>query len=191
MILILVAAIGIAALRTASPNWAAAILDGTVTIVFALLLLAFKRGEPRAFCLTFAVVAAAYLICTSDSWFGRRIEPRLPTSRWLDRAHSAIVIPRMLEKTLPRDRFDESFSEWSAEHPDVSDHAIGEARDSRFILIRWTVPTEKPFRRIGHCLIAVAAAFGCGATAELVTRRMRRAPREAAGDPDETVGAKR
>ena len=83
-----------------------------------------------------------------------------PPARLLDRLESAIGTTREFRLPLPRDRFDEAFSEWSQAHPDIeAPRIIISETDPNLATVCWTVSHARSFRSIAHCLLALGFAF--------------------------------
>jgi hypothetical protein len=170
MAVVLVSALCVAGLRGASDLWAGVILVLSVGITVSFFALALKAGEPLPFCIAFGIFAAAYLVYSLTPWLGPRIAPHLPTTGWLERLHPLICLDRQESVSFPRDRFDESFSTWAADHPGIGPSMVLDNRDSFIISFNWRSPTLDPFIRIGHCLLALILGFVAGLLAHAVAR---------------------
>jgi hypothetical protein len=163
----LIALLGVcfAGLRHASDGWALAILLLTATtfVIAACMALA-GRSSGRAFWAGFCVSGVTYLAVAS-------LAEGLPTTRLLDRLHPSIRLPEVRRTVIPRSAFDESYSAFAEEHPEATDVRLvfDEDGDNTATII-WGVPTLAPFRRIGHCIIALALALFGGTAAGFVSR---------------------
>lgn len=83
--LVVVVAVGVAALRSASEDWAGIVLMLTLGLLgVALLGVIFRDGPRRAFWSGFALFGGGYLTLTMAPWFSAEVGPRLATTRGLD-----------------------------------------------------------------------------------------------------------
>ena len=87
--LMLVLAVGLAALRSASATWAGvASLLTCAALLAAVLGVICRRGAGRASCLGFALFGWAYYLACFAPWCVHEVQPWLPTSRLLDEAYA-------------------------------------------------------------------------------------------------------
>jgi hypothetical protein len=88
MIVVLVVAVGTAALKVADEVWAGAMLTLTVGLLgVAVLGALFRRESRRAFCVGFALFAASYLAPS----IVEVTRPKLPTTKLLAHAHAKLA----------------------------------------------------------------------------------------------------
>lgn len=105
--LVLVFALGLAAIRQASVLWTA----GAATITLALLLTAvvgtiWLRGPDQAYWGGFALFGWSYVILANWDWVGGQFGHDL-TSGFGDLADLAIPVPRLTTNTMPGDAMDQ------------------------------------------------------------------------------------
>ena len=104
MAFIIVAAIGLAALRNANDLWAGMLLLVALAAVgFALMGAAILRGKERHWWAGFAFFGGAYLALSVGPWLGDTIRPQLGTTHLLDRLEQLMFTsgPQTL-RTIPR-----------------------------------------------------------------------------------------
>ncbi|WP_145270872.1 hypothetical protein [Tautonia plasticadhaerens] len=129
------------------------------------------RGLTRRLSLGFILAGGVNLATASEQW----VEPNLPTSKVLGRMHPAIRVPQVARTLIPRSAFGESYSAFAEIHPEAIDvRLVFDEDGENTATIIWTVPTLEPFRRIGHCLIALLLALFCGTIVRLVSTREER-----------------
>lgn len=84
MAFIVLAAIGLAALRTASELWAAMmLLLALVSVGVSILGAVLMRGRERAWWLGFAVFGGGYLAVSVGPWVGDAFREQLITTHWI------------------------------------------------------------------------------------------------------------
>jgi hypothetical protein len=138
MTVVLVLAVGFAALRSSSKAWSVVVLTLTLVLQFTAILGAiYRRGRDRAGWLGFALFGWGYWILSSAPAFRTEIRPQLATTPLLD-----YLYPQIAPLPPPGAVFNENSNEFYA--PDQS---------GRFVV--WGPDTGVTFRRIGHSLIAV------------------------------------
>lgn len=99
--LVLIAAIGIAALRSASPAWAGSMLLLTLALFgISVLGTVYRREGKRAFWLGWCLFSGGYLAVAFAPWWGEEIKPALPTSAILSFLHERLAPARPLSVTL-------------------------------------------------------------------------------------------
>jgi hypothetical protein len=87
--LILIIAVGVAALRNADEIWAGIILMVALGMGgVAILGVLHSRGRDRAWWAGFTIFAWGYLVLAFGPWFAVQIRPRLATTLLLDYLHS-------------------------------------------------------------------------------------------------------
>ncbi len=91
MAVVLISAVGLAALRTASDLWAGwVLLLALAGVGIAVLGAVFMRGPERAWWVGFALFSGAYLALAVGPWFRDRSQPQLGTTYLLDYVHGRI-----------------------------------------------------------------------------------------------------
>jgi hypothetical protein len=179
MIVVLVVAVGTAALKAADEVWAGAMLTLTLGLLgVAVLGALFRREGRRAFWVGFALLGAAYLAPT----LVEATRPKLPTSKLLAYAHSKLAPQdaRRLGLVLLTDVGTTTDFVLKAMKPQAGDSAwtnarvtasgtftAGQAANSN---VTWTrllsvVGDPEPFITVGHCLLALLAALVGGLVA--------------------------
>jgi hypothetical protein len=164
--LVVVVAVGVAALRYASELWAGILLLLTLGVLGASVLAFHEReGARRAWWRGFALFGWGYVALTMGPWATGAIAPRLPTTMGLDvlyaRMHPGTA--RMLDVRI-----------WDLGSRDTkaagalttyARSAVRFSPDDGSILFPSSVnTTPEPFRRVGHCLWALLVA-GVGGVA--------------------------
>ena len=145
---ILYFAISMAALRSASSLWAGFVLVAAVgLILFAILNVVLRHGPRRTFWGGYAVFSASYLGVSL-------LALPLPTTWLLERLEPMMCLPTAERVAIPRNRFDQSFSEWAKAHPDMHNFTI-EPIENVNVLVTYTVSTKARFVQIGHGLFSV------------------------------------
>jgi hypothetical protein len=87
--LILVIALGMAALRNASDLWVGVTLLATTGLLgFGLIGLAYRRDAKRAWWFGFSLFGWGYLTLAHGPWFAQEVGPKLPTTQLLMYVHS-------------------------------------------------------------------------------------------------------
>src|SRR5438270_8186539 len=94
MFVVLLIAVGVAALRSASQLWAGMIFTLTLALLgVAVIGVIYRRGARRAFWLGATLFGGGYLIVSFGPWFATEVRPYLVTSALLD-ALDARMHPR-------------------------------------------------------------------------------------------------
>ena len=108
MSVILVCAVGLAALRTANELWAGVMVLVTMALLgTALLGVIHQQGTGRAWWLGFGMFAGGYLTLALGPWFSEHIQPTLATTQLLDYVHlqvTSATVPRSSDLRMLRDR---------------------------------------------------------------------------------------
>jgi hypothetical protein len=108
MSVILVCAVGLAALRNANEFWAGVVVLATMAVLgTALLGVIHRRGTGRAWWLGFGIFAGGYLVLALGPWFSDHIQPTLATTLLLDYVHLKVTsepVPRFSALRMLRDR---------------------------------------------------------------------------------------
>jgi hypothetical protein len=175
LVLVLFCAVALAALTSASHAWSLVIVMLALgLIVLAMLEAAVGRGPRQSLGVGYAIAALTYLVVALG------LPTLLPTSSLLDRLHGVMCPPREESVNLPRNRFDQAYSEWSALQPEPQNRKMRIAPDDPSIVtVFWVVDTQALFVQIGHCLFSVMFGFVGGLLAVRArvesTRRQLRA----------------
>jgi hypothetical protein len=132
--LVVVVAVGVAALRFASDLWAGVLLMLTLgTLGAAVLAFHERAGVKRAWWRGFALFGWGYLALAMGPWAAETIAPHLPTSMGLDALYARM-------------------------HPAAETHYIKRVVSLSPLRLSTSSPPPEPFRRVGHCLWALLAA---------------------------------
>jgi hypothetical protein len=175
---VLVAAIGLAALKEATETWALVIWSLALTMLLGASGRAWlRKGRERASWAGAAAAGWGYASLCLLSGIAWDRDPS-PITRGLDRLHEQICEPRYESTSFPRANFDESFSAWCEAHPEVAGRICLNSVHSGDVVVSW-VPTLAPFRRIGHGLLTVIFAVAGGVLTRLFFFRPgHRGPKE-------------
>lgn len=173
--LVLVVAVGVAALRSGSEDWAGIVLTLTLGILgVALLGMIFRQGSRRAFWSGFALFGWGYLTLTMAPWFNGEVGPRLATTRGLDllftRLHPGAVgtftvltvngqtsANGQTQFFLPWQNALTSTATTNGTTTGTTWTTAGLTPTSFWMTA--AQPSPEPFRRIGHALFALLAAW--------------------------------
>jgi hypothetical protein len=181
MVVVLISALGVAALKAATPLWASIVLTTTLALLgLAILGAMFRSGDRRAFWAGFAVFGWGYLTLAFGPWFATEIEPKLATS---------LAIARMHEKLHPGPSqtsaiLGVNLNTWNStvvqagnvrmtqgvqnlQFTTTGAQAGGPGTPLSIVLTTMptTAPNQAEFARIGHALFALLAAFVGGVAA--------------------------
>ena len=138
MTVVLVLAVGFAALRSGSEGWSLVVFNLTLLLLFAAIPGAiYRRDRDRAGWVGFALFGWGYWILSFGPGFRTEIRPQLATTPLLD-----YLYPQIAPIPPPGAVFDENTNKYYAND-----------QSGRFVV--WGPDTEPPFRRTGHSLIAV------------------------------------
>jgi hypothetical protein len=92
MALVILAAVGLAALRSANELWAGLmLLVALATIGVTLLGTIISRGRERAWWAGFAFFAGSYLLLAEGPWLSPWLRPQLGTTHLLNELHSRLM----------------------------------------------------------------------------------------------------
>jgi hypothetical protein len=126
--LVVVVAVGVAALRFASETWAGLLLMSTFAVLGASVLVFHERtGANRAWWRGFALFGWGYLALAMGPWASEAIAPHLPTTLGLDALYARM-------------------------------HLEGEAQPQRLALTRWLTSTATSPPAMGSSSIVLAAS---------------------------------
>jgi hypothetical protein len=161
MVVVLACGVALAALHTASEDWAGAILMLTLSFLGTSLLgWMIRKESKRAFWAGFAIFGCAYMLIEFvPKLWDQAVDP-LPTGRLLYEIHSKVV-----PSGVP------VFDVGAGEKINISGRSYVGIGDGRFVdqgsaasshLLRLALPgaaNYEPFLRIGHCLFALLAGL--------------------------------
>ncbi|HWE37149.1 MAG TPA: hypothetical protein VG406_11335 [Isosphaeraceae bacterium] len=170
--LVVVAAVGVAALRFASELWAGVLLIGTLAMLGAAVLgVVHRRGARRAWWQGFALFGWGYLFVSLGPWAADAVAPHLPTTTALDALFERMHPPRKEEARLsafisrgggggaaPAIYAISSAAPVTATVAPATAAASGSAPSMVRFNLSLTTPTPEFFHRVGHCLWALLAA---------------------------------
>jgi len=167
MVLTLFVGVAVAALRSASDEWASVLFTLTIVMLaIAVLGALFRQGQRRAFWTGFALFGWGYLLVCFGHWFATEVNPHLVTTKLLER-----VYPRLAKN--PRDApYDAVVNTYSmnldavvvstnvARVPIALDVTQSQApQQPRQLTIALAVATPEAFLRVGHSLLALVFAY--------------------------------
>lgn len=183
MLVVLVCAVAVAALRQASDAWAGGLLMLTLAVLGSAVFGAvYRREGRRAFWLGFAAFGWGYLALAMGPWFAEQVAPKLPTTLLLNYAHAcAHPEPPDAAYWLLSRRL--STRQAGSPNPRGLALALGDGTTgsrpaplSLSLGLAVTGPTNlEQFARIGHCLFALVAAVAGG----LIARGFQRTNQDA------------
>jgi hypothetical protein len=158
--LVVVVAVGVAALRFASELWAGILLMLTLgTLGAAVLALHERTGAKRAWWRGFALFGWGYLVLAMGPWVAEAIAPKLPTTTGLDALYARMhpdAEDRMNLDVKNKRLYRRTIALAALSDP-TSVVAGRRARWSSLILAPSPLSPES-FRRVGHCLWALLVA---------------------------------
>jgi hypothetical protein len=152
--LVVVVAVGVAALRFASDLWAGILLMPTLgTLGAAVLAFHERTGSLRSWWRGFALFGWGYLVLAMGPWASEAIAPHLPTTAGLDALYARM-------------------------HPDSEAQADLDVANTRLrggIVLATSNSAPEPFLRVGHCLWALLVACVGGVVGRALHARGERA----------------
>jgi hypothetical protein len=159
--LVVVVAVGVAALRFASEMWAGILLMLTLGVLGAAVLAFHERtGARRAWWRGFALFGWGYLTLVMGPWAAEAIAPHLPTTRGLEALY-ARMYPEREEVMLSR-RFRELVYRKYLARANMtagSPASVALSPDGSVVLGTASADSSlESFRRVGHCLWALLVA---------------------------------
>jgi hypothetical protein len=156
--LVVVVAVGVAALRFASELWAGVLLMLTLGVLGAAVLTFHERaGAKRAWWRGFARFGWGYVALAMGPWASEAIAPHLPTSMGLDALY-ARMNPQGEEGEKDR-RLQAYFDDIATVNALSGTTApLTGFTSETFVVSGSPGPAPEPFRRVGHCLGALLAA---------------------------------
>jgi hypothetical protein len=190
MAVVLVSAVGLAALRNASELWVEvmlllAIAAEGVSILGAALL----RGRERAWWFGFAVFAGLYLALAVGPWVNDGFRQQLITSHWLVRLRNA-----MSESTVPilvgeKQAIEAELARLRRTKPDLRYDPVVSSLTSNLRAIEVQLTANRNaglrydnFQRIGHAFLALLAGLAGGTVGLWFWARRARAAAGASSD---------
>jgi hypothetical protein len=157
--LVVVVAVGVAALRFASELWAGVLLMLTLGVLGAAVLAFHERtGASRSWWRGFALFGWGYLVLAMGPWAAEAIAPHLPTTMGLDALYARMHPAGDVEPQ--REFYDLRLREARALLRELSRSSSITATPPGGT-VAFTAPTTPPaesFRRVGHCLWALLVA---------------------------------
>ncbi|MHB1560757.1 MAG: hypothetical protein ACYC61_25160, partial [Isosphaeraceae bacterium] len=100
MRLVILAAVGLTALRGANKVWAGVMLTLALGMTgIALLGAIFRHGRARAWWVGFSLFCGGYLVPAIGPWFRTEIRPVLVTTQLLEYIQSAAILPELAPPT--------------------------------------------------------------------------------------------
>jgi hypothetical protein len=184
---VVVCGVGLAALRNADPAWAGIMfLLAAGVLATAVAGVIYLRGRDRAWWGGFALFGGGYFALAFAPWLSEAFEPRLGTTTLLEYLHSRVeraapaeFLQVYLDLRSRRDSLAEQLDRYES-LPSLYDHEqINSIRkllsntEGRIAAIEGRAPNpaarwrallpgaanSEPFRRVGHCLFALAAGL--------------------------------
>jgi hypothetical protein len=146
--LVVVVAVGVAALRFASELWAGVLL--TLGVLGAAVLAFHERaGASRSWWRGFALFGWAYVVLALGPWASEAIAPLLPTTIGL-RALFARMNPKVEQKDRRLQEYFDDIATVNA--PSGTTAPLTGFTDGTLVVSGSPGPVPEPFRRVGHCL---------------------------------------
>jgi hypothetical protein len=159
--LVVVVAVGVAALRFATELWAGILLLMTLVVLGAAVLAFHERtGAKRAWWRGFALFGWGYVVLAMGPWASEAVAPHLPTTAGLDVLH-ARMHPGGAEGGQARRLWEDALRNYIAavDTPSRTPWAVAFSPDGKLVVSAAPPgPAPEPFRRVGHCLWALLAA---------------------------------
>lgn len=156
--------ISLAALRSPTQLWAGVALSGALSLLTISILAAiYRRGPRRAFWVGFSACGWMYLVLHLAPWFNSRVGPNLATTAALDFLFYRLLPNRAPAHSTPLFWYSASGdvkSLTSVQLDPPTAWLSPEWNDQAFLdLDRTLVVSTVRYRRIGHSLFAVLAAY--------------------------------
>jgi hypothetical protein len=159
--LVVVAAVGVAALRFASELWAGVLLMLTLGVLGAAILgMVHRRDGKRAWWQGFALFGWGYLTLALGPWFGATIAPSLPTTTGLNALYAKMHPASEVEQarrgavTTTGGWVSATDTSWASTATSTGTPPGTWTSVTLFV----ASPTSESFLRVGHCLWALLAA---------------------------------
>jgi hypothetical protein len=160
MALVVVAAVGVAALRFANELWAGVLLLATVGIFGAAILgIVHRRDGKRAWWQGFALFGWGYFALALGPWFHAAIAPSLPTTTGLTALFAKLhPSPPQVGWVAYSDTSWTSTATAPGTAPAITSGTAPPASMTSTITLWMPSPSPDHFLRVGHCLWALLAA---------------------------------
>jgi hypothetical protein len=159
--LVVVVAVGVAALRFASELWASILLMLTLGVLGAAVLAFHERaGARRAWWRGFALFGWGYVMLAFGPWASEAIAPHLPTTMWLDASYAKLH-PGDSEAGQARRLWEDALRNYivAVNTPSGANSAVAFSPDGKLVVSAAPPgPAPEPFLRVGHSLWALLAA---------------------------------
>lgn len=174
MALVLLVAVGVAALRYANDLWASLALTGVLLVVaVAALGAAFGRGSRRAWWGGFAALGFGYLSLSFGPWFSSAIRPQLATTWLLTYAEPRLcrtpATGGWITPIVPYVFSSGSYGSVNPNQPFGMSGFIPSGGTDVF----GQVPPATPFERVGHSIFSLLAGWLGGIAAMVFAARGR------------------
>lgn len=187
MLVILVSAVAIAALKQASDTWAGILLILTLLLLgTAVFGATYRRERRRAFWLGFAVFGWGYLTLSAGPWFSDQVAPKLPTTLLLNYAHAKAnpeqqrvgavqVLTRLAPPPGGPQPVQVQGSPITVTGNVILANGSGASGTQTLSFFLMGQTNLEQFTRVGHCLFALLAAIVGGLIAQGFQRTNRAA----------------
>ena len=189
MAVVVVSAVGLAALRNANEQWAGTMLLVVLAAVgVAVVGAALMRGRERAWWLGFAVFAGLYLALSVGPWVGDAFRHQLATTHWLVELRNLMFESNTQYLTIEKEEIEAELAKLRPVTPKLKyDPVVASLKNNlRAIQVQLTANKNAglrydPFQRIGHSLFVLLAGLMGGIIAVWFWGRRERAEAASTG----------
>ncbi len=170
---VLVSAVGLAALRSATELWAQMMLMTSLFAVgVAVVGASLMRGRERAWWLGFAVFAGGYLTLSVGPLVGDPFRQQLVTTHWIGRLRNLMFASNAEYLSLEKQEIEAELAKLRAVTPKFKYDPVVASLTNNLRAIQTQLTANKnaglrydDFQRIGHCLFALLAGLVGGTVA--------------------------
>jgi hypothetical protein len=181
MAFILVAAVGLAALRNANDRWAGVmLLTALASVGVSFIGAALMRGREQAWWLGFAVFGGGYLAVCLGPWVGDAFRQQLSTTHWIGELRNLMFDSStkylLAEKEEIRDELAKLLPA-AGNYDPVASSLRNSLRsiDEQLTKNRNATRRFDSFQSVGHCLFVLLSGLMGGTVAVWFDSRRRRA----------------
>ncbi len=194
MAFIVLAAVGLAALRNANEDWAGMMLLTALSAVgVAVLGASLMRGRERAWWLGFAVFGGGYLSLSVGPWVGDPFRQQLVTTHWIGQLRDLLFESNAGALRLEKQELETELARLRQATPKFKYDPVVATMTNNLRSIQSQLTASKyaglrydEFQRVGHCLFAQMSGLLGGMVATWFLARRERGGSDAGSLPHST-----